>query len=497
MRGQKRIAIIGGGIAGLSAGIYAQLHGFRTTIYEKNSKPGGACMGFLNAGVPVEPAIRFLAGTKEGTPLYRCWCETGALGSTLFVTPDSFFTLESSGTSVNFGQDIEAFEQDAAEISPEDAETIRRFCSEVQTVQAYELPAECPADLLPPFRTFRTGSAGEAGKLLARLQTVSLADFSEQLHHPALSCAFQQVMPAGSTLAQLVLYYAKFLSGELAVPVGGSAGIIQRMVDCYLANDGELQLNAPVKEIIAANRAARGVALVGGEHLLTHWVIAACDPAYTCRVLLQDRYGLEKKLQARYCAPEKYTTNSLVRLFFSVPVQTVPLARTFSFETGVIPAAGEGIDRLTMTQFADDPTFVHSGRTVLAVDIPMPGRQAFRYWESLAQKPRAYQTEIDGIAASVQQELEKYFPEMLGQAVFLSCRTPIDYARQSNVYQGSCTAFIPTAQAKPAAFTGRLPGLDHLLLAGQWLGPHAGMHTALVQGKFAVQRICHDEHLTW
>ena len=37
----KKIAIIGGGVAGLSAGIYAERLGYDTTIYEKNSVLGG------------------------------------------------------------------------------------------------------------------------------------------------------------------------------------------------------------------------------------------------------------------------------------------------------------------------------------------------------------------------------------------------------------------------------------------------------------------------
>ena len=37
----KKVVIIGGGIAGLSAGIYARLCGMDVEIYEKNAVPGG------------------------------------------------------------------------------------------------------------------------------------------------------------------------------------------------------------------------------------------------------------------------------------------------------------------------------------------------------------------------------------------------------------------------------------------------------------------------
>jgi phytoene dehydrogenase-like protein len=38
---QKSITIIGAGIAGLSAGCYRQMNGFRTRIFERHDKPGG------------------------------------------------------------------------------------------------------------------------------------------------------------------------------------------------------------------------------------------------------------------------------------------------------------------------------------------------------------------------------------------------------------------------------------------------------------------------
>ena len=40
---KKKIIIIGGGIAGLSAGCYLRMNGYQTVIYEMHSVPGGLC----------------------------------------------------------------------------------------------------------------------------------------------------------------------------------------------------------------------------------------------------------------------------------------------------------------------------------------------------------------------------------------------------------------------------------------------------------------------
>ena len=42
----KKVVIIGGGIAGMTAGVLLQKAGFATEIYEKNALPGGQCTGW-------------------------------------------------------------------------------------------------------------------------------------------------------------------------------------------------------------------------------------------------------------------------------------------------------------------------------------------------------------------------------------------------------------------------------------------------------------------
>ena len=41
-----KIAIIGGGVAGLTAGIYAQKNGFESEIHERHTIVGGQCTGW-------------------------------------------------------------------------------------------------------------------------------------------------------------------------------------------------------------------------------------------------------------------------------------------------------------------------------------------------------------------------------------------------------------------------------------------------------------------
>ena len=89
----KKIAIVGAGVAGMAAGIYAQKSGFQTIVCEKNPLPGGECTGWDRQGYHIDGCIHWLTGTREGTPLRRMWEEVGALDGGAVQQPDPLWRV--------------------------------------------------------------------------------------------------------------------------------------------------------------------------------------------------------------------------------------------------------------------------------------------------------------------------------------------------------------------------------------------------------------------
>jgi len=50
---KEKVIIIGGGVAGLSAGIYAAMNGFETEIIEMHSVAGGQCTAWDRSKFPL------------------------------------------------------------------------------------------------------------------------------------------------------------------------------------------------------------------------------------------------------------------------------------------------------------------------------------------------------------------------------------------------------------------------------------------------------------
>ena len=65
------IIIIGAGIAGMAAGCYAQMNGYKTRIFEMHHLPGGLCTSWQRKGYTFDGCIYYLFGSGTGKP-YRC-----------------------------------------------------------------------------------------------------------------------------------------------------------------------------------------------------------------------------------------------------------------------------------------------------------------------------------------------------------------------------------------------------------------------------------------
>lgn len=84
---------LGGGISGLTAGIYALKAGFEAEIYEKHSIVGGECTGWDREGYHIDNCIHWLIGTKEGSSLHNIWKAVGALEYNLeIIQADKMYT---------------------------------------------------------------------------------------------------------------------------------------------------------------------------------------------------------------------------------------------------------------------------------------------------------------------------------------------------------------------------------------------------------------------
>jgi phytoene dehydrogenase-like protein len=147
---EKSVIIIGAGIAGLTAGIYGQMNGYKTQIFEMGIKPGGLCTNWERKGYIIDGCLHWLIGTSPQSSYHHLWQEVGALKDQQIVNLDQFMQVETvAGKTVNFYCDIDKLEQHFKEIAPEDSAVIADFTKAVRRFAHFDMPADKAPELQP------------------------------------------------------------------------------------------------------------------------------------------------------------------------------------------------------------------------------------------------------------------------------------------------------------------------------------------------------------
>ena len=131
----KSIIIIGAGIAGLSAGVYAARNGYDVTLYELHYLPGGMCTAWRRGGFTFEGCLCFigLVGSSPAHTYYGLWKELGVVPGTKMIYHDIFHTFQDpSGRTLNIYSDADRLETELLSLSPSDAKEIEALCTAVK-----------------------------------------------------------------------------------------------------------------------------------------------------------------------------------------------------------------------------------------------------------------------------------------------------------------------------------------------------------------------------
>ncbi len=485
----KRIVIIGAGVAGLSAGIYARKNGYDCVILEKNALPGGECTGWDRQGYHVDGCIHWLVGTQEGTAIHALWKETGALDGVAIHHPESFRVVEHEGQRVHFYRDLDRLERSWTELSPEDEPEIASFCTTVRTLQSFEIPCDKPSDLMSPLERIRLLlSMKDAGLVLQKYGKVSLVDYAGRFRHPALREALGSFLPEGYSAAPVFFALAMFSRGHASIPAGGSRALAGRMQKRFEELGGVLETGCAVAGIRREKGRVTGVICGDGRLIEGDWVIAACDARFLYETLLEGRHP-DPAFEKRFANPKDYPLASQVQVSLGWKGLPEDLPRSLSFPVEHLSVGTRQVRRIELTHYGYEPGFAPEGQTLLTVSINQYGEDV-DHWLERAEDPGAYREEKTRVGQDVIGAIGRRFPDMLDRMILLDVTTPRTYQRWCNAYRGAFMAFLPTLRGKMMEHNGKIRGLDNLFLSGQWLQPPGGLPVALITGRDTVMRIC-------
>ena len=488
---KKKIVIVGGGIGGLSAGIYGCLAGYEVEIYEKNPIAGGQCMGWNRKGCHIDNCIHWLTGTKKGTELRKVWETVGALDEhTEFADCDSFYTSISGEFRVTLWKDLERTREELLRLSPEDEEEIEKFIEHVKYAAECEMPAEKPMDAMGVRDYIRMGaSMANMPKVMKEYGSIDLKEMAGRFKHPALRALFTDYMPEEYVASSYLVSYATITSGNGEIPMGGSLAMADRMVKRFQELGGKLYCSAPVSRILIKDKKAVGIETADKREVLADYVISAVDTMEMFGNLIGKNY-MDAKWQSGYADSEKYPLFSAVQAAFVVDQEAYQEKGTCFYDCAPFETGGKKVDRISVKSYEYEPEFAPGGKMVLQVNIPQFDRE-YLYWKGLTKEE--YENQKKEAVRAVEERLLAQFPGLRGHMEFLDCWTPITYERYCNAYHGAYMGFITKKGVKSFRVKGVVKGIKNLYIASQWIMAPGGLPVAVTAGKFAIWRIARKD----
>lgn len=484
----KKVAIVGAGIAGLTAGIYAVQSGFDVTIYESHTIPGGASTSWRRKGYLFEGGMHWLTGSASGTPLNRLWHEVGALDEHVQIyNRDPFLAFDYEGRTAYLYRDIEKLRRHFLELSPEDEKEIDRLCGDirkftkismpvmdirgVKVKQKSSMPLSAILHMLPAFPRISFYSNQSAREYAGRFKS------------PLLRLMLENIIPPDCNASGMVFTIATLASGDGGYPVGGSLGMASRMAARFEKLGGKIQYGKSVTQVPVENASAAGV-IVDNETIPADAVIITQDTLTAVDGLFSP--AVEEPWADRM----RKNVNPMLDTFIGIGVEAdlsdIPERVHFvpdrPFVCGGIPQPIVGI-----CNYAGYDGYAPEGCTALTAIVI---GDSYDFWKACRDNG-TYRAEKEKLADAFIAILAEKYPQTEGKTVVWDVATPLTYERYLHSYKGSWMSIMGKGSS-PEYYPSKSERIQNVYFAGQRLRAPGGLPVAADSGRKAVQLLCRD-----
>ena len=486
---QKKIVIIGGGIAGLSAGIYSAMNGFNTEIIELHNVAGGQCTAWERKKYRFDYCLHWLVGTSKGA-FHEIWKETNVINNETEIIDHEVHSqiFDKGRNKFIIYTNIDRWEKYLIEMAPEDTKSIRRMCNDMRKsglLEPFALPPELrnPLDyiriipaMLPIFNLVR-----KFGRLTCKEYFDKLDFKTEKIK----SFFYGLYGERNYSALGFIFMLAWFNQKNAGYIKGGSYPLAQRMVEKFEKLGGKISYNRRVEKIIVENNMAKGVILTDGTKILSDYVISTADGYTTIYKMLEGKY-ISKKIDFAYKNWELFTP--LVQVSFGInKVIEYASPITINISKDLKIGRTQLEYGYSIMNYSYDTTMAPEGKTSIVMRYDSP----WILWENLEgdeYKNEKVQIEKDAIGY-----LELEYPGITQYIEVIDVATPKTDVRFTGVKDGAYEGFMPSKENMMKSLDMQLPKLSNFMMAGQWLFPGGGLPPSAQTGKWSVQLICKKE----
>jgi phytoene dehydrogenase-like protein len=491
---KPKVLIIGAGVAGLSAGIYAQMNGFDSTIYEMHSIPGGLCTSWRRRGYVFDGAVRYLTSLCPNTKGNQLWAELGILGDTPIHYYNELLCIEGQdGRQLHIYTDVDQLEAHLLDLSPGDEAVIREFTSGIRDFRRLDLPVDLTAgDILELANMGR-----EMVPILLptlRWYGSTLLEFAQRFKEPLLREGlplFFQFAPDDFPMMLCLSTLAMMNDREAGYPLGGSLPIAMALEARYLSLGGTVYYRSKVTEILVEGDRAVGLRLEGDEEVYGDIILSAADGRTTIFDMLGGQY-VDRKLREIYLGGMK-PSKSILQVSLGVAMDFSDQPPMINFPLAEPVWLGNlRHERLALKHYCFDPSMAPQGKSALTLWCEAD----YDYWKWLRGDPERYARHKDDVAEIIIEQLDQRYPGLRDAVEVVDVATPVTHERYTGNWRGAFAGWALTKRKMSFMMgTGMpktLPGLAGFYMSGQWVEPGGNVELSCGSGRDVIKDICKD-----
>jgi phytoene dehydrogenase-like protein len=485
----KKVIIIGAGIAGLSAGCYLRMNGYDTEIFELHTIPGGLCTSWERGNYIFDGCIRWVVGSSPANNHYHLWDELIDMKTLKFVDYREYTRVEDkNGQFISIRTNVDELEQELLEKAPEDKALIAAFTRAIRKLMHLQLPYEkAPETYNLMDHTKKLFTFMPYLRDIKKWTRIPTAEFAKKCKNPLLEKTLKFSIVPETSIFFLIMTLAWMHIKGAGYPIGGSlkfAGLIEKK---YLELGGKIHYKSRVKKIITKDHAAKGILLENGETHPADIIVSAADGYSTIFEMLEGKY-IDKTILRYY---ENYKTFPSYLQFSLGVSRTFPGVSprlVFPLEKPLVMDPDTSFENLDIRVLNYDPTLAPEGKTVI---IAILHTRNYKYWVDLrTNNKEKYSREKKRITDEIIKILEKKFGNIKSNVEVTDLSTPATVIRYTNNWKGSLGSWLLTPEMGIKPKKKILPGLKNFYMAGQWVEPCGGLPSAIKSARNTTQLIC-------
>jgi len=489
----KKIAIIGAGLGGLSAASRLAHYGFDVHLFEKNSYAGGKASQFIKNNFRFDKGPSLLTMPYVIESLFEDCNENLKDFLELKKIEPVCKYFYNDGTIINAYSDINKFSDEIWFKTKESRESLKNFFEYSKII--FELTAEIflfnnPKDL-------KTIFSKSAFKTLLQLHKID----SLRTVHKAVSSFFKDKKiiqlfdryatyygsnPFEAPATLNIIPFVEYNPGSF-LPKGGIYKITEALLNLAQKKGAKVYFSSNVEEIILKDKIAIGLKM-NNESLFFDAIISNADVNFTFKKLLKDIHTKEAKRYSKL----KPSFSGLVfywgidQEFKELETHNIIFSENYKLE----------FDQLTKQKIIPiDPTiYIYISSKLNSEDAPTGNENWFvmvnapydngQDWEKQIETAR--KTVIKKISLTLKTNIES-------KILFEEILTPIDIENQTSSYRGSIYGI--SSDTKAAAFvrqSNKSKTIRNLYFCGGSAHPGGGIPLVILSGKIVSDMIKKD-----